>query len=736
VRSWFRRLSRGQRILAIIASVVMVLGLLVVIGVGIVYPRVGEWMLRSKVVPRLEARLGRTIEIGDVDISLGHAVLHRVAIRGRADGDRPLVAVRRVDVDFDVLASFVGDAELEDIVADGVAVGLRRGSDTDNYSDLIQRLGLRGGDPAASAAGGGGGLGSLRPRRVRVKSLTGVLADVATGSQLVIGDGEAELSAERDARVRLAKIAITTSAGPGASIASIAIERPRGGEPTVTVIDGVIEPWRKLALTGISGTIAPNGEPGRYDVDLAGGYGGVANTLWTATGWIDPATGTGAIDATAEEFTLDKLAPVLEGSPVKDYGTTRLDAGLHVDLAPERVGYRADFHLSGLTVGHPMIADDEVKNLALEGSVSGSFTRATRTLVVDHGQFKSAGLPFVVTGSWALPGGALPDGTRRAKHAIDGRLLIPPIDCQKALTAIPKAFAPELQGYKLRGLFRSDIRLAIDWADIPATTLDGSVRIRDCKVHERPEDSVEDFLEPFEHFVEVEKDQWISFDVGPENPDYVPLVDVSPNLVKSLMTTEDGGFYKHKGFIVGEFQSALIKNLEAGDFKWGASSITMQLIKNIALYRKKTLSRKFQELFLTWDIENVLEKDRIMELYVNVIEFGPGLYGIGPASREYFNKHPRDLNLVEAAFFSSILPSPKDRYMQLCDGTLTKWTSGKIERILDKMRERDRVTEEEYQKALATPLLFERPTTETEKQCKERVKKVIKNQRSTNPMKQ
>jgi membrane peptidoglycan carboxypeptidase len=241
--------------------------------------------------------------------------------------------------------------------------------------------------------------------------------------------------------------------------------------------------------------------------------------------------------------------------------------------------------------------------------------------------------------------------------------------------------------------------------------------------------------ETFEHYVEVERDQWLAFMVGPENPDFVPVTDVSPYLIKSLMTTEDSAFYKHRGFIVKEFRTALIKNLEAGYFKYGASSITMQLVKNALLYREKTAARKFQELFLTWYIETLLEKDRILEIYLNIIEYGPGLYGIGPAAKHYFGKHPRDLTPVEAAFFSSILPNPKERYAQYCQGTLRNWTEDKIQRILGLMRKRDRLTEEEYVMATITPLVFEKDGSETEEQCMDRRRKAMKNSRPTNPLK-
>ena len=142
----------------------------------------------------------------------------------------------------------------------------------------------------------------------------------------------------------------------------------------------------------------------------------------------------------------------------------------------------------------------------------------------------------------------------------------------------------------------------------------------------------------------------------------------------------------------------------------------MQFVKNVLLYREKTLARKLQELFLTWHVENTLTKDRILEIYFNVIEYGPGALRHRARRRwHYFGKPPKDLNPVEAAFFSSILPSPKERYKQYCEGTLTKWTTGKIERILALMLKRERITQAEYDQAIATPLLFAKDDTETEK---------------------
>jgi membrane peptidoglycan carboxypeptidase len=217
----------------------------------------------------------------------------------------------------------------------------------------------------------------------------------------------------------------------------------------------------------------------------------------------------------------------------------------------------------------------------------------------------------------------------------------------------------------------------------------------------------------------------ISFPIGPDNPDFVPYDKISPNLIAAVMTTEDSGFFKHRGWVSSGFATALKRNLAGGGFRLGASSITMQMVKNVLLSREKTLSRKFQELFLVWYVEQILSKERILELYFNAIEFGPRLYGIGPATRHYFGKTPAELTPVEAAFFSSILPSPKKRYVQYCHGSLTAQWERYVRRILNKMHERGRLNDEDFTTAIASSLVFDKAEmTMTEKQCTDWVRKI------------
>jgi len=746
-------LGRVSRRWLIAGVVVLSLAGLAAIGLLVVYPKVGARMIRSKVTERLGTKLGREIRIGSIDVTIGHAVLRNLEIRGPNDGDTPLVHMERIDVSFDPWRSLVGSVRLGVASVDGVTVNVRRDeTGRDNIRDMIDRL------RSEESVGGTKSEGGLRPTSVTVSRIKVLADDAVTGTTVVVGGGDATWHpGELIAKIK--NVTATTINAPKAAAALIEVKKQTGMPPSITMEGGEISVWPKLALSGIGGTITANPKkPGEYIIDLAGGYGGVPGKLWTAKGGLDPRTKVGSVDLVAAKFQLDRLAPLLEHSPVVDYASTSVDTSLHVDLAGDFAKFSGSFALRGLNVGHPMIADKEVHDLDLSAKVEGSFDRKKRTLELTRGDFVARDLPFSVTGKASqvtpqLADAAAPPADPTAPLAnptaleapkrlgpggltkLDMRLVIPPIDCQRVLAAIPTEMAPYMAGYKLRGVFDTDVNVEIDWADLPATKLGGHVGIKHCRVIDEPADSPKRLKDEFEQYVEVEKGQWTSFIVGESNDDYVPLADISPYVIKSIMSTEDSAFYHHRGFITSEFRTALVKNLEAGAFRYGASSITMQFVKNVLLYRDKTLARKLQELFLTWHVENTLTKDRILEIYFNVIEYGPGLYGIGPASWHYFSKAPKDLNPVEAAFFSSILPSPKERYKQYCGGTLTKWTEGKISRILGIMRKRDRLTEEEYEAAKVTPLLFAKDLTESEDDCMKRVKKAIKNSRSTNPMK-
>ncbi|MCF6129364.1 transglycosylase domain-containing protein [Flavobacterium sp. AS60] len=156
--------------------------------------------------------------------------------------------------------------------------------------------------------------------------------------------------------------------------------------------------------------------------------------------------------------------------------------------------------------------------------------------------------------------------------------------------------------------------------------------------------------------------------VGSGNGNYTPLAMMSPYLKKCVLTSEDPSFMTHRGFINEAFRESITKNIRTKKFSRGASTISMQLVKNVFLTREKTLSRKLEEILLVYILENnrISTKDRMLEVYFNIIEWGPNVYGIAEASQFYFQKRPYDLNVNQCLFLATIIPSPK-RFMAKFD---------------------------------------------------------------------
>jgi membrane carboxypeptidase/penicillin-binding protein len=186
-----------------------------------------------------------------------------------------------------------------------------------------------------------------------------------------------------------------------------------------------------------------------------------------------------------------------------------------------------------------------------------------------------------------------------------------------------------------------------------------------------------------------------TFIVGPAYPFFTPLVQIPAYLKYSVLTAEDGTFLWHRGFNEEAFAQSISTNIKEKRFARGGSTITMQLVKNIFLGRNKTVARKLEEALIVWMIENngIVSKDRILEVYLNIIEWGPGVYGIGEASKFYFSKKPSELSLNESIFLASIIPHPKYfKYSFDKEGNLKKYLSGFYKIVADRMVRKDWIT--------------------------------------------
>jgi hypothetical protein len=146
-----------------------------------------------------------------------------------------------------------------------------------------------------------------------------------------------------------------------------------------------------------------------------------------------------------------------------------------------------------------------------------------------------------------------------------------------------------------------------------------------------------------------------------ENYNLVRLEEISPFLAPAILAAEDPGFFQHKGFVMESIRESIVENLKAGYFRRGGSTISMQLVKNIYLTPEKTIGRKLEEILLVWLIENLnlAPKKRMLEVYLNIIEWGPGVYGIQEAANFYFRKSPSQLSPEECIFLALIIPFPR-----------------------------------------------------------------------------
>ncbi len=190
-------------------------------------------------------------------------------------------------------------------------------------------------------------------------------------------------------------------------------------------------------------------------------------------------------------------------------------------------------------------------------------------------------------------------------------------------------------------------------------------------------------------------------------PLWVPLDQVSPMAVTAILTSEDDDFYANRGFELNSMWDALKDDLKSFRFKRGASTITQQVMKNTLLTRRKTISRKIEELILAQAAEKVLTKDRILEIYLNTAQWGDKLYGIEEASQYYFRAHARDLTLDEGVYLAALLPSPIRYSRSFKKGQVSVRDQRVMDSILERMMIADKITPDQFESAQAALLPFE-----------------------------
>lgn len=234
-------------------------------------------------------------------------------------------------------------------------------------------------------------------------------------------------------------------------------------------------------------------------------------------------------------------------------------------------------------------------------------------------------------------------------------------ESQEFFESLPQGLFQNFKGIQTKGKLSYNLNFAIDLSDPDSVEFTSKLEKSGFKVLKYGETNFSKINGEF-HYTAYEKGNPVrSFLVGSSNPNYTPISEISQYLKSALMTSEDGNFYYHGGFNEGAFRQSIATNIKEKRFARGGSTISMQLVKNVFLTRNKTVARKIEEALIVWLIESnrLVGKERMYEVYLNIIEWGPGVYGIGEASRFYFDKSPSTLTLEESIFLASIVPRPK-----------------------------------------------------------------------------
>lgn len=247
------------------------------------------------------------------------------------------------------------------------------------------------------------------------------------------------------------------------------------------------------------------------------------------------------------------------------------------------------------------------------------------------------------------------------------------MNAQDLFNSFPQGLFESLEDMQVAGKLQYDLSFYLNEMQPDRLRFDSQLKNKDFRVIKWGKSNLSKITQPFVYTPYEFGKPMRNIRIGPGNYDYTPINQISPNLRNAVLTAEDPSFYRHNGFVEESFRKSIATNFKEKAFKRGGSTISMQLVKNVYLNRTKNVARKIEEMLIVWVIENtnMVSKNRMFEVYLNLIEWGRNVYGIGEASRFYFDTTPENLTLGQSIFLASIVPRPKSGlYFFEGDGTL------------------------------------------------------------------
>lgn len=496
-------------------------------------------------------------------------------------------------------------------------------------------------------------------------------------------------------RARIAAAATTVAArvpdGSKVDIAGLSVKLDVGGEPfafgpgpfTMERQGDVVRLGFSSERAGAAPEDKPSGTPLSIDAELPLGAGDV----------------TARLSGGPVSLALMGVKEGMKGLFDVGKGTVSGKGQLVLSAAGDALTFDGQIALRSISVKQPRLSAEPLRGIDFSVSARGLLDDAGR-LRVDDAQLDMGALHVRTHGTIE---------ETRDHFGLSLGVDIAPAGCQALLDSTPQGLLPLVRSARMTGTFGATSRVEFDTRTIDKLVLDYQVDDR-CRIAEVPQDLSRDrFTSSFTYRTYHPDGTPSDTTTGPGTPSWTDLGDISPYMIAAVLTTEDGAFYKHHGFNHGAIRNSVAANLKARRFVRGASTITMQLTKNLFLSREKTLSRKIEEVILTDYLEQAFRKDDMMELYLNVIEFGPDVYGVTRAAEFYFGRKPEELNVPECYFLASIMPSPV-RYGRLRDkGEVSEGWMHHIQTLMEIGAKHKKISSAELTEGLAQPIVFVKP---------------------------
>ena len=265
--------------------------------------------------------------------------------------------------------------------------------------------------------------------------------------------------------------------------------------------------------------------------------------------------------------------------------------------------------------------------------------------------------------------------------------------------SLPKGLFYNLEGIKTSGELGFHLKFIVDLAHPDALVFSSGLEKKHFRILSYGNTNLSKMNGPFQYTAYERGAAVRSFEIGPSNPNFRSLDQIPPYMKDAIMTSEDGQFFHHRGFLPDAFRQSIVTNIKLRRFARGGSTISMQLIKNVFLNRNKTITRKLEEALIVWLIENngLTSKERMYEVYLNIIEMGPMVYGVNEGAQFYFGKDVSKLTLAEAIYMASIVPHPKwFKYSFDKDGRLRDFLASYYKLMSDKMLRKELITQGDF----------------------------------------